>query len=70
MTIEQMQAKDLEELHGLSRRWRDSELKETDWICAIPDHGLHASYMTYRQALREITETYDSCVTVVWPDKP
>ena len=53
MTIEQLQAKDLEELHGLSRRWRDSELKETDWICAIPDHGLHASYMTYRQALRD-----------------
>ena len=59
MTIEQMQAKDLEELHGLSRRWRDSELKETDWICAIPDHGLHASYMTYRQALRGWPSTPD-----------
>lgn len=36
----------------LARSWRDSELKKTDWICAIPDHGLYASYMTYRLALR------------------
>ena len=53
MTIEQFQAKDLEELESLSRQWRDSELKATDWICAIPDHGLHASYMTYRTLLRD-----------------
>tara|TARA_R110000803_G_scaffold128519_2_gene195995 strand:+ start:3353 stop:3556 length:204 start_codon:yes stop_codon:yes gene_type:complete len=57
MTIEQLQAEDLKELEGLSRRWRDSELKETDWICAIPDHGLHASYMTYRQNLRDWPST-------------
>jgi len=59
MTIEQLQAKDLEELESLSRRWRDSELKATDWICAIPDHSLHSSYMTYRQSLRDWTDTAD-----------
>jgi len=37
----------------LARSWRDSELKKTDWICAIPDHGLYVSYMTYRLALRD-----------------
>lgn len=43
----------------LARSWRDSELKETDWICAIPDHGLHASYTTYRVALRDWPSTSD-----------
>ena len=59
MTIEQLQAKDLEELKGILRRWRDAELKATDWICAIPDHGLHSSYMTYRQSLRDWPATED-----------
>ncbi len=22
-----------------AKNWRDEELKKTDWICAIPDHG-------------------------------
>lgn len=44
---------------ALARLWRDSELKETDWICAIPDHGLHSSYMTYRQELRNWPSTSD-----------
>jgi len=35
-----------------ARLWRDQQLQFTDWICVIPDHGLHASYMTYRLALR------------------
>jgi hypothetical protein len=59
MTIEQIQAKQLEETEGLSRQWRDSELKATDWICTIPDHSLHSSYMTYRQSLRDWTNTED-----------
>jgi hypothetical protein len=41
------------------RIWRDKELKKTDWICAIPDHGLHASYMTYRTLLRDWPSTSD-----------
>lgn len=43
----------------LARSWRDSELKKTDWICAIPDHGLYASYMTYRTLLRDWPSTSD-----------
>jgi len=31
---------------------------------------LKSKYTTYRQALRDITDTYDSYLTVVWPDKP
>ena len=42
-----------------AKNWRDEELKKTDWICAIPDHGLHVSYMTYRQALRDWPTTSD-----------
>ncbi len=41
------------------RKWRDKELKKTDWICAIPDHGMHDSYMTYRAALRNWPSTSD-----------
>jgi len=42
-----------------AKNWRDEELKKTDWICAIPDHGSHAFYMTYRQALRDWPSTSD-----------
>ena len=42
-----------------AKNWRDEELKKTDWICAIPDHGLHVSYMTYRAALRDWPSTSD-----------
>jgi hypothetical protein len=42
-----------------ARQWRDQQLQRADWICAIPDHGLHVSYMTYRQALRDWPSTSD-----------
>lgn len=42
-----------------AKNWRDEELKKTDWICSIPDHGSHASYMTYRQTLRDWPSTSD-----------
>ena len=41
----------------LARTWRDEELKKTDWIASIPDHGLHASYMAYRVSLRDWPST-------------
>ena len=53
MTQEENDAAALIEASRIEKIWRDSQLKKTDWICATPDHGLHASYMTYRQKLRD-----------------
>lgn len=44
---------------ALAREWRDKELDKTDWIAAIPDHGMYNSYITYRQALRDWPTTSD-----------
>lgn len=60
---------DLQEL----RDARSMFLRDTDWIVtkslesgiAIP-----AEWVTYRQALRDITNTYTSLNDVVWPTKP
>lgn len=49
----------LEGREALAREWRDMELKKTDWICAIPDHGLYVSYMAYRTLLRDWPTTSD-----------
>jgi len=53
------------------REHRDKLLAETDWSqgADVPTE-LKNKYVTYRQALRDITETYNSYLTVVWPDKP
>jgi len=55
----------------LLRRERDRLLAETDWSqgADVPTE-LKNKYTTYRQALRDITKTYDSYLTVKWPDKP
>ena len=42
-----------------ARRWRDSELKNTDWAVSATDHPDHSLYMTYRQALRDWPSTDD-----------
>jgi len=34
------------------RRWRNLELKDSDWIIPVSDHPQHAAYVTYRAALR------------------
>lgn len=49
----------LEGKERLARDWRDIELKSTDWICSIPDHGSYSSYMTYRTNLRDWPTTDD-----------
>jgi len=56
---------------ALLRRERDKLLAETDWSQGddVPTE-LKNRYVTYRQALRDITETYNSYLTVEWPDKP
>ena len=43
------------ELEG--REWRDRELQSTDWIVPVTDHPQHASYLAYREALRDWPST-------------
>jgi hypothetical protein len=50
---------------------RNAKLAETDWtqnrdVTLTND----AAWQTYRQALRDITDTYSSLDDVVWPTKP
>lgn len=53
------------------RRERNKLLVESDWtqLPDIPESTKNA-WQTYRQGLRDITETYSSLDDVVWPDKP
>lgn len=48
---------------------RNVLLAETDWW-VLPDRTSTQSQLDYRQALRDITETYTSLDDVVWPTKP
>lgn len=58
---------DLENL----RRERNKLLIESDWT-QLPDvpEELKNSWQAYRQALRDITNTYSSLRDVVWPTQP
>ena len=51
------------------RRQRNEKLAETDWW-AGSDHTMTTAQTNYRQALRDITDTYSDLDTVVWPTKP
>ena len=51
------------------RQERDIKLKETDWW-ASSDLTMTQAQTDYRQALRDITDTYSSVADVVWPTKP
>jgi len=51
------------------RRVRNLLLAETDWW-ASSDLTMTAEQTAYRQALRDITQTYTSLEDVVWPTKP
>ena len=55
------------------RKVRDQRLAATDWT-QVSDAPLTkakvAEFKTYRQALRDITQTFDSPFKVVWPTKP
>ena len=55
----------------LLRTERNKKLAETDWTQSR-DVTLtnDAAWQTYRQALRDITDTYSSLDDVVWPTKP
>ncbi len=51
------------------RHVRNGMLTETDWW-ASSDLTMTAEQTAYRQALRDITDTYTSLDDVVWPEKP
>ena len=53
------------------REERNKKLAETDWTQSR-DVTLtnDAAWQTYRQALRDITDTYSDLDSVVWPTKP
>ena len=51
------------------RAKRDILLAETDWWM-MPDRTVTDEQIAYRQALRDVTDTYTSLSDVVWPEKP
>ena len=73
ITWDQIQAKVTELENGLPleqvRDYRNILLAETDWW-ANSDLTITAEQTAYRQALRDITDTYTSLDDVVWPTKP
>ena len=52
------------------RTERNRLIAETDWWDMSDTPTMTAAQTTYRQALRDITNTYQSLDTVVWPTKP
>ena len=58
-----------DELLNELRLFRNNLLSETDYL-ALSDNTLTVEMATYRQALRDITNTYSSLEDVVWPTKP
>ena len=63
-----------EDLKNLIRLNREPMLRDSDWT-QLPDSPLtetkRAEWATYRQALRDITDTYaDNLVEVEFPDVP
>ncbi|PZQ44867.1 MAG: hypothetical protein DI551_09200 [Micavibrio aeruginosavorus] len=55
------------------RSIRDNLLRKSDWT-QLPDSPLSLdqkqAWVTYRQALRDITEDYEFSSEVVWPEQP
>ena len=51
------------------RSERDDLLGKTDWW-AVADRTMSASEAAYRQALRDVPQTFASPADVVWPTKP
>jgi len=42
-----------------SKKWRNQELKKSDWVIPITDHPQHGDYIAYRVALRDWPSTSD-----------
>ena len=76
-SIEEIEAKRTELLAAAPlrtlREERNKRLLETDWIVARAyetNQSIPQEWIDYRQALRDITESYSSLQNVVWPEKP
>lgn len=57
----------------LLREERNQRLTDTDWVVVKAQETggtVSTEWQTYRQALRDITDTYTSLDTVVWPAQP
>lgn len=58
---------------GTVRLQRDEKLSDSDWT-QLKDSPLtdeqKAAWVSYRQSLRDITDTFDNPEDVVWPDTP
>lgn len=52
------------------RSVRDIKLAETDWWVLSDTAEMTSDQTIYRQALRDITKSYNSLDNVVWPTKP
>ncbi|MEL4429504.1 tail fiber assembly protein [Shewanella mangrovisoli] len=69
MSHEEFKAKQMAEL----KLTRNRLLRETDWAMTV-DAPLSAEkveeFKAYRQALRDIPQTYSDPDAVVWPEKP
>jgi len=58
---------------GFLRSERNNLLAASDWVVVKAQEdgtAVPAAWVTYRQALRDITNTYSSIDDVVWPEKP
>ena len=54
---------------GLLRKTRNEMLVESDWM-ANSDVTMSDAWKTYRQSLRDITDSATSLDDVTWPSKP
>ena len=55
------------------RRERNNRLAETDWVVTMHKElgtNIPTAWKTYRQALRDITDSATSLDDVTWPEKP
>jgi len=73
LTDAQVQAIVAQEALDQLREYRDRKLAESDWT-NVQDSPITGSklteWQTYRQSLRDITDTYSNIQEVVWPTKP
>lgn len=69
---EQLQIKRIALTHGVLKE-RDNRLSKTDWTqmpdCPLPEEKKQ-KWATYRQQLRDMTETQDFPFDAVWPVNP
>ena len=69
--VARAEAADLDMHH--CRGQRDGQLRGSDWTqigdAALGDHTPQ-EWATYRQALRDVPQTYDRVSEVVWPTPP